>query len=531
MQPNQVLLVCSTPGHLRHLEEIGSAIEESGLANVSLLHFPRKYHAGASSKLKEYVFQVELEAQAVVPTSRAKSNGWRTALHVFMVTTAVQFLRVLLNRPLFYLLLSWQLVSTFKSYFSERNHSAWLRSAILNVWRIEQNLMDMFPLPAGYGSGRVTMVLLNEIFFGLWRERQLRKELEDLMARVCPQVLILPELNWGYSHALLIEWSRKNKVPILTIPYTLAGRREWVASFAHNEDCWVTGVLKRLVAIAFPEWVLERNGRRLMLPLEWLVSCESAKFSPNIPWVTNSGPNILVAADSPFTLGFYQREGVDTSCWSVIGSMADDRMHTAFAARDALRSELAGNYRLCIERRWVLIALPPNQFDCVNTDGLPYSDYQSLLRGMVGGVVAEGGGQWDVLINLHPRTKRTDVDWLESLGAVIVAQPVESLLPLSDLFIASASATIRWAVACGVPTINYDAYHYKYDDYQSCPGVVEVDTPSSYREVLTQVLGQSETWLNLKRTQEREAHRLFCLDGYARPRLLSIMRELLAATS
>ena len=39
------------------------------------------------------------------------------------------------------------------------------------------------------------------------------------------------------------------------------------------------------------------------------------------------------------------------------------------------------------------------------------------------------------------------------------------LVPCCDLYVASVSATIRWAIACGVPVLNYDVFKYRYDDY------------------------------------------------------------------
>ncbi len=36
-----------------------------------------------------------------------------------------------------------------------------------------------------------------------------------------------------------------------------------------------------------------------------------------------------------------------------------------------------------------------------------------------------------------------------------------SLVPLCSLYVASVSATIRWAIACGKPVVNYDVYRFE----------------------------------------------------------------------
>ena len=40
-----------------------------------------------------------------------------------------------------------------------------------------------------------------------------------------------------------------------------------------------------------------------------------------------------------------------------------------------------------------------------------------------------------------------------------------SLVAISDMYVASVSSTIRWAILAGIPVINYDVYQYGYEDF------------------------------------------------------------------
>ena len=64
-------------------------------------------------------------------------------------------------------------------------------------------------------------------------------------------------------------------------------------------------------------------------------------------------------------------------------------------------------------------------------------------------------------------------------------QPTAELIPLCDLYVASISATIRWAISCGIPVVNYDTYRYRYGDYDKAAGVIQTETLADFRAHLT----------------------------------------------
>jgi hypothetical protein len=60
----------------------------------------------------------------------------------------------------------------------------------------------------------------------------------------------------------------------------------------------------------------------------------------------------------------------------------------------------------------------------------------------------------------HSEMPKPDVDMLRSLGAEISTSHTATLVPQSDLFVASVSSTIRWALAMGKPVLNYEVFRY-----------------------------------------------------------------------
>ena len=123
---------------------------------------------------------------------------------------------------------------------------------------------------------------------------------------------------------------------------------------------------------------------------------------------------------------------------------------------------LGERFEVLIKKNIILIGLPPDQFGAGKRQGCEFDTYQDLIRFMVGTVTSLSGSDANVLINLHPRINPASVAWLKALGATIIDEPIERLVPLADIYVAVASATIRLGISCGIPVVNYDAYQYDY---------------------------------------------------------------------
>jgi hypothetical protein len=141
---------------------------------------------------------------------------------------------------------------------------------------------------------------------------------------------------------------------------------------------------------------------------------------------------------------------------------------------------------------------------------------------MVSTVISLSGSKATVLINLHPRIKHDDVIWLLTLGAKIIDQPIESLVPLADIYIAVSSATIRLGISSGIPVINYDAYQYNYDDYTGLAGVCEVKFKHDYENILVALINEPLFYLEIQKAQEATAKSLCSVDGKAGERMLNL---------
>lgn len=364
--------------------------------------------------------------------------------------------------------------------------------------------------------------LLKGPLAGLDEQKFFLLGLIDLFAKENPNLIVLPEENLFYNSQLVVYIAHKNKIPVAIVPFTIVNTLEWAESFYNIPSYQVKGLLKPLLSQAFPHWSLMHRGRKLMLPILYILSCEYLHITPKNPWLINSGQADVLAAESAFMADYYCRAGIAKTKIHYTGSLADDKIYALLLRREYYRGALKKRYHFVLHDKVVLIGLPPDQFSAGNRT--EFRQYQDLIQFMVETITLYS--DITVLINVHPRTDVQTVLWLETLGAKIIQEPIDTLVPLADLYIAVASATIRLGILSGIPVINYDAYHYQYDDYQGLAGVCTVSTKKDYLTLVEKMLRDPLFYAEIKNEQQQTKDKQCPLDGQAGKRLLALFDSL-----
>jgi hypothetical protein len=135
----------------------------------------------------------------------------------------------------------------------------------------------------------------------------------------------------------------------------------------------------------------------------------------------------------------------------------------------------------------------------------------------------------NILIRPHPRVHFEQLQSFTSQNIRLSQEPTAELIPLCDLYVASISATIRWAIACGIPVINYDTYRYRYDDYDEAPGVVRTEGLVDFRAQLTRFVDDASFANCLAQKQQGAMRHWGLVDDEVSRRLASLVREVTSA--
>ncbi|MGE0456281.1 MAG: hypothetical protein AB7O37_20830 [Vicinamibacteria bacterium] len=380
--------------------------------------------------------------------------------------------------------------------------------------------LDRLPAPLASAARRLGHHVLREsLVLGLPRAiRQASGQIENarsIVARQAPSVVILAEDNVEYGTAALIRAAHERQTKVLILPFTIATAREPAESYRDNREHQVAGWLRRRFARSHPQWVYELEGRALLrLPLVQALALERLGLAPARPWTLNSGSADHLAVESPAMMEHYLREGLPADRLVMTGALSDDVLAAGLAQASERREALYREAGLPPGRPLLLCALPPDQHGRGRSS--PFASFDDLVRFWLDAVATDP--TWNVVVVPHPRSR--DVVGRFSLrpGVALLSRDTADLVPLCDVFVAAVSATIRWALACAKPVVNFDVYRYGYEDYADQPEVVTLDQPSEFAGAIRAARERSRRAPDLAR-----ASRWGRLDGRSGERLLRLL--------
>jgi len=357
------------------------------------------------------------------------------------------------------------------------------------------------------------------------RQGQQLRFARSLVGRIQPIAVILAEDTVGYETAAVIKAAHERGAPSLIVPFTVANALEPAEIFFNDRARSLSRWSNRIIAPFFPRWIYQLRGRKLLrVPAEGVIAKEWWGLAPPLPWQMNSGRADAIAVESRVMDAYYRREGLPPPRLIVTGGISDDtlaeNLHDVPMRRAALCAELG----LPTDRKLLLCALPDDRFSLPGAPG-DFTGYPDLVHFVMQTLTALPG--FTVVVRLHPRSAEETARLVENEGVRISRRETAALVPLCDLYVASVSATIRWAIACGKPAVNYDVYRLRLTDYNDVAGVLRVEDRSEFVAVTQRLAADRRFFENVRAVQEAAAPDWGDLDGHAGDRILTCLDTLI----
>jgi RNA-splicing ligase RtcB len=345
-----------------------------------------------------------------------------------------------------------------------------------------------------------------------------------LAERVEPGLVVMAEDSLEHQSAAFIKVFRERGVRTIIVPFTLPSPIEVAEA---SSPIVVGDPLTSFIATRYPHWVFEYKGaKHLRLGVIEILAREFLGVAPPQPWVYNSGNAAAIALESPAMGSLYTAFGFPPDQLAVVGSSVDDIMS------EGLKEKAPWKRLLCEElgadpRKPLLVwAVPPDQFHQRHRSVPEYRSHCEVVD-YIAGVLALLSSTYTVVARLHPRTAEAELaPILAARGVLHSRWPTERLVPLSELYVATSSATLRWAIACGVPAINYDLYQYDFmENLNQVRGVVRVTSKRGFTETVHRFTHDSEYRRSLENAQRGAAPEWGVLDGRSGERLRQLCLE------
>jgi hypothetical protein len=316
--------------------------------------------------------------------------------------------------------------------------------------------------------------ILNLVEF---RDRHLRG-FKRLIDETNPEGVILLENNSETTTHILTHYLSQRGIPVFISPTTIPNPAEPVQYYTDDTARRVEGRFAETIATAFPNWVWDLGTHKILrAPPIKVMAWEASALHCENPWTLNSGLIDKVFVESAAMADHYITLGFDPDQLAAVGDASDVLIAQARADKLKRRQKIDLEHNFDPEKPLLLCALPPDQYQG-STQGFEFETFDAFLTGWFD-LLAEATKYANVLVRPHPRLKPEELMKYVHSGVAISSEPTYSLIPLADLYLASISATIRWALAGGIPVLNYDSYRYRYSDYDAARGHVHVETLAS----------------------------------------------------
>ncbi len=355
--------------------------------------------------------------------------------------------------------------------------------------------------------------------------KELKKKYVAIFKIYQPHLLLLAGDQVGNDTPFLIKVAHNFGVAAIITPSTMTNGLEEREVYSKNPRHYLNNSANRLAGFLFPSWVIKYKGRKLIrVPGARVFAFEWLGVSPPAPWTFHSGFADCIAVESNAMLDYYLKAGLPSEKLKLTGSPVYDSLAQFMQNKAQLREKLYERMDLKMGKPLIVSALPPDSLYMVG--GRPECDFQKydeLVEFWLKSLGSIRG--YNVVISLHPSVDFDSSKHLEKFGVRIAKENIVHLIPLCDIFVASVSSTIRWAIACGKPVLNYDIYRYKYTDFNEVPGVLRVEEQTDFLKTLEQLAYDKKYYSDTAYAQAACSGYWGCLDGKAGNRILELIEK------
>lgn len=352
-----------------------------------------------------------------------------------------------------------------------------------------------------------------------------------LLKKVRPDLIVLAGDIVAYNTSIFIKKGHEVKIPTIVFPLWMAGPKESAEFIFGDPNYSAENLLNRLAAKMYPKWAYVYEGKKLLcLPWSQIFAKEWLGISSPLPWALHSSGADVIALESEAVKSYCLREGLQENCLKVVGSLHNDILSRVLSKERSLRLALCRELNFDEKKPIILAALPPDfLYIAGGRSECEFSSYRELVEFYVKALV--GSPRRQVIISLHPSVRIDDFRYIEKWGAKISDKNIIELIPLCDIFAASISATIQWAIACSKPVLNYDVYKYRYGDYDRVPGVINVEHKADFVKYLKKLSSDSNFYKKIAQKQKSAASEWGMLDGKSGARILKLTDRLIETYS
>ncbi|WP_152571576.1 hypothetical protein [Legionella norrlandica] len=337
-----------------------------------------------------------------------------------------------------------------------------------------------------------------------------------LIEKYNPKLILVGEDGIS-GNVFLIKQAKQNKIPVINIPYEVSGRedfinlihekieKETVIKFNSRDSRYHEFIKKK-----FKHWILTTEYfDTILFPPELIIArLEYGIDLPN-PWTTHGGNADLLAVESHAMLEHYIKENLNKAKLKLVGTVYCDVMYDSMNSDPIYKASYLNKTKISDKVTSILVSLPPSYHNTRKFKN-EFPTYKDMIYNLFN-MLRELGPNMEITVSVHPAISFDELEIIKSFDVTISNDWIIDLIPKHDIFfVFSYSSSIRWAIACGKPIINYDTYDHNLKIYAGVQGffnykylkdvwqkLTDLQKKEEYEKIASQMASIRDNWGNL----------------------------------
>ncbi len=339
------------------------------------------------------------------------------------------------------------------------------------------------------------------IYKNLLYLKQLEKKVNDKFDQCRPDAIMLNGDRSPGIEQVCLKLSVKKRIPNF-IPYLTYTGDVGPAKlrFKKKEFQNKSSIFYWLTKLLLPkQYFLYKNKFiSFYLPEEILLYFFYGTLTTN-PWYIGAGMANFVCLDNINNYNRFIRNGIAKSKIKLLGDVNLHNIYHSYKKRDSLKNIISKKYRLSDGKKNIIVALPQLKEHKLLSNEHHWDEIKFLINTLK-------KIDANILISLHPRMKLQEYQFIErNKNFTIIQERLSDFMPMADLFICTYSATLIWAVLCGINSIILDFYEFDYDvyDFLNTPIIVKNKKAlqPTIKEYLNRNLNFEKDWKQLSKSE------------------------------
>jgi len=327
-----------------------------------------------------------------------------------------------------------------------------------------------------------------------------------------------------FLHPYLFRAIRLQGGRIVMLPFGFENRKSYLAKLSRKCPRLHGVICVSMMKLIFGKWIFhDGTNWRIPVPVHTILSLIALRSAPYVPLSPYGGRADVILAESPFMLDFYGPLTSGKTQILLTGAPYCDSLFNTYSAPDAFSKKLREKYHIQDSLKLVIVSMPQymsgywpgatgkrKYLEFANTFFSDLCDFDSCFV---------------PIVSIHPRMKSEEI--LKIAGSHpsirIVSEEIASLIAVCSFYIACESSTIRMAVACEKPSINYDIYSFDFDLYPVTLGVKTITSRDDFRTTLREYARGGGEFKNHSRRLRKVSQHFAPKDARAGERIVSAL--------